>query len=63
MKEQVMNEQFVKNQFNKEQLREKHAELRLRMKKYDEVLATMINAKTRKTVLNTIKDFLSQHES
>jgi hypothetical protein len=63
MKEQVMNEQFVKNQLNKERLREKHAEPRLRMKKYDDVLARMINAKTRETILTTIKDFLSQHES
>ena len=63
MREQVMNEEFIENQLKREHLKKKHAELRMKMKNYDEVLAKMINEKTRDAILNTIKDFLSQHES
>lgn len=46
-----------------EELKKKHAELRERMKKYDEAIAKMINVRTRDTILKVLKDYLSQTES
>lgn len=47
----------------REQLMQKHSELREIMKKHDEALAKMINVKTRDTIRKIITEFLSQHES
>ena len=47
----------------REELKKTHAELREKMKKYDEALAKMINVRTRDTILKIIKDYLSQPES
>ena len=47
----------------REQLMKKHSEFVSKMKAQDEALVKLINDKTRGTILNIIKDFLSQHES
>ena len=56
-------EKRIINENTKEQLKKKHAELRARMKKYDEELIKLINDKTKETIINVIREYLSQYES
>ena len=47
----------------REQFMKKHGEFVSKMKEQDKALLKLINDKTRGTILNIIKDYLSQHES
>ena len=45
------------------QLKKTHDELREKMRKYDEAILALIKQGHRELIINTIKDFLQQHES
>ncbi len=47
----------------KEQLKKKHDELRVRMRKYDEAILELLRRGHRSLIVQTIKDYLQQPES
>lgn len=46
----------------KEQLKKKHSELRVKMKKHDEAILELLRTGPIDLISNIIKDYLSQHE-
>jgi len=46
----------------KEQLKKKHADLRVKMKKHDEAILKLLKQGHKEIVIRVIKEYLSQHE-